>query len=291
MRAPESLIETREGRSLKDFTSFKIGGRLKHFFVAHDLKSLRLIIRKSFSLGNKLYLLGLGSNLLASDNDIKVAVIKLGKEFSFIKRLDSDTVELGSATPLSLALSYCLREKLSGLERMAGIPASIGGMVATNASSFGKSIGSCVEEVTVSDYNGQLKNLSKDQIDFGYHYSSLKECIILKVKLKLSRNNNIRQDLSYYLQQRLASQDFSYPSAGCIFKNPQSATAAFLIQDCKLKGFNLGDAFVSQKHSNFIINKGRAKARDVANLIDFIKEKVHKKFGLLLEEEIIRWEI
>jgi UDP-N-acetylmuramate dehydrogenase len=141
------------------------------------------------------------------------------------------------------------------------------------------------------DYNGKIKTLHKKEIRFAYRSSGLQKYIILSAHLKLKKKNKalIQNRIREYLCQRKASQDLSRPSAGSVFKNPAYSSAGRLIDLCGLKGKSIGDARISCKHANFILNLGRAKARDVLKLIALIKKEVKKKFHVILEPEIKIW--
>jgi len=284
-------LDCRRGVSLKEFASFKIGGKAKQFFVAHSVDDLGLIIKRIVPLYKYFYLLGGGSNLLITDKILSNPVLRLGEEFSYIRGLDENYLEIGAATPLSKIINYMVKNNLSCLENFVGIPARLGGLVVMNASSFGSQISQSLDEVYFMDGEGNVKVFKRDTIDFGYRSSPLKEGIVLKARLKVKRDDRIKESLIFYLKKRLASQDFSFPSAGCVFKNVQSFSAASLIEKCGLKGLTVGGASISKKHANFIINRCDAKAKDVVYIIEFIKDKVYNRLGILLEEEIVRWGI
>ncbi|MFH1767897.1 MAG: UDP-N-acetylmuramate dehydrogenase [Candidatus Omnitrophota bacterium] len=276
---------------LKDMTHFKIGGLCRHFFIAHTFDDLQHIFKNFIQQGDEFHFLGAGSNLLINDGEVTKPVVTLGKEFQYIKKLKECFFEIGAGVRLSQIIFNCLKDNLGGLENLVGIPASMGGLVATNAGSFGKDISSCMEEAVVFTREEGILRLKKEDIHFGYRYSSLRGKIILNCRIRFQKDNNVKKNIMSYLKRRLSSQDFLHPSAGCIFKNTTAASAGLLIERCGLKGFTVGAAQVSQKHANFIVNLGGASAKDVAVLISLIKEKVYNKFGIELEEEIERWEI
>jgi UDP-N-acetylmuramate dehydrogenase len=278
-------IELRRNHSLRNYTTIKIGGKAKSFFLAHTKEDLLQIIK---SLSNSYYLLGGGSNLLVNDSCIDKPVIKLGEGFVYIKK-NRDLLDVGAATPLSYLMNYCLKNNLGGLENLAGIPATIGGLVTINASSFGRAISSCLESVEVMDKKGEVKKLNANDIYFGYRTSSLKDSIVTSAWFKLENKRDLKTNINDFLQKRIGSQDFCFPSCGCIFKNPSNYNAGFLIDSCGLKGLRKNDAQVSTRHANFIINLGKAKYKDVDYLTLKIKEKIFHKFNVALEEEIERW--
>ena len=279
-------IEPEHRVSLKDYTSIKIGGDAKHFYEANGLDDLK---NASKEFNGSFYLLGKGSNLLIKDTLIEKPVLKLGSEFSFINE-SRGCLEVGASTPLSSLLQYCLKNNLSGLENLVGIPATIGGLLAMNASSFGTEISACLKDVEVMDKNGEISVLQKDEIDFGYRYCSLQDSIILKARINVVEAKGLRLKMASLFAKRLSTQDFKFPSCGCIFKNPADASVGTLIESCNFKGLKQGNAQVSLQHANFIVNLGGAKYSDVEYLITKIKDQIYKKYSIILEEEIKRWE-
>ncbi|MFH1519087.1 MAG: UDP-N-acetylmuramate dehydrogenase [Candidatus Omnitrophota bacterium] len=277
--------DLKQDLDLKSRTSIRIGGKAKHFYTVYNPDSLGKLIK---DFNSDFYLLGKGSNLLIKDCLIKRPIIHLGNSFSFIKRAGS-YLEVGASTPLAYLIGYCLKNYLSGLESLAGIPASLGGLLAMNASSFGRSISTLVSEVKVMGYKGEIKTLKKSEIIFGYRSSSLQNYVILGAKFKLSSEVRIKDKVNELLGQRLCQQDFSFPSCGCIFKNTQESSAGFLIDSCGFKGRKRGQAQVSLRHANFIVNLGSAKYKDVDYLIRKIKDQIYKKYSIILQEEIKRW--
>ena len=176
---------------------------------------------------------------------------------------------------------------LGGLEFLAGIPAAVGGALVMNAG--GKtSIGDFVEEVTVLDKDGQIRRLGKKEIIFRYRGSNIEKYIVLGAKLKLEKcdKKEISQKIKKILAEKRQRQELDKPSAGCVFKNPPDDSAGKLIDFSGLKGKKVGDAAVSVKHANFIINAGRATCDDVLKLMDMIKDKVKKDHNIELEPEI-----
>lgn len=284
-------IELKYDYPLKDLTSFKIGGKASLFIRPHSERGLSHTLKTINSYNLPYHILGGGSNLLINDAGLNYPVIKLGAEFASIKRAGPLCLEVGAATPVAQLLGYCLKYNLSGLERFAGMPATIGGMVATNASCFGKDFFSFLEEVEGFNNEGEKVVLRKKDINSGYRQTSLEGIVVTKVRLVLEEGINVREVIKDFLKRREQQQEMRLPTAGCIFKNPEKASAGKLIEECSLKGLACGDACISFKHANFIVNKGEAKAKDVVYLIELIKERVRKKFGVLLEEEIERWGI
>lgn len=270
---------------LAQYTTIKIGGTARYFFTIDTFEGLAQAIR---DFGPSLYLLGKGSNLLVSDSAIEKPVLRLGEEFNYIKQTDC-YLEVGAATPLSALLNYCLKHGLSGFSPLAGIPATVGGLLSMNASSFGASIADLLYEVQVMDFKGQVTTLPRRHIQLRYRFSSLQEFIITGARFVVLHDNNVRQTINAFVKKRFSRQDFTAPSCGCIFKNPSGANAGWLIESCGLKGHRKGGAEFSQRHANFIVNRANASYNDVDYLIRMAQFQVFKKFHICLEEEIKRW--
>ena len=248
--------------SLKEFTTFRIGGKAKYFFVAKNEKELIEAVR--FAKDNKLpfFILGGGSNLLVSDKGFKGLVIKAGR-------------------PLALYVS-------KGLEWAAGIPGTVEGAVFGNAGAFRGSMKDEVEAVKVFNVKTEKTSVFENKdCKFAYRSSIFKKkknLIILSVKIKSKKINSNK--IKEYLKIKKERQPLGYPSAGSIFKNPLNYSAAELIEKCGLKGKKIGGAKISEKHANFIVNLSKARSKDVKSLINLVKKEVKKKFKINLEEEI-----
>lgn len=278
---------------LRKHTTFKIGGAVEYFIEPNDADDLKLLLNLAKRYKIKLFIIGLGSNVLANDKKINAAVLRLSSPYFRRLSVDGNYLEAGGGCLSNQAVLVAKNNGLSGLEWMAGIPGTIGGALIMNAGGGreGDSIGDLTEEVTVMDYNGDIKILKRKEIKFDYRESNLSEYIILAARLKLRKTdkNRIEDRMDYYISRRKATQDLTMPSAGCIFKNPHLYSAGRLIDLCFLKGKRIGDACVSAKHANFIVNTGQAKADDVIKLISLIKRKVKSRFNLKLDTEIKIW--
>ncbi|MFH0828348.1 MAG: UDP-N-acetylmuramate dehydrogenase [Candidatus Omnitrophota bacterium] len=280
---------------LKDFTTFKIGGPAKLFFRPNDISRLRQVIKSSHERGEKILILGAGSNILADDRGVDAVVVKLdAKCFQEISN-DGGIVEAGAGKPLSQLLAYCSQKGLSGAEFLAGIPGTVGGALAMNAGisiNNGKlAIGDLVERALVLDYNNNLRVLERAKLKFGYRQSNLAKYVILGVSLKLIPRDpeSVKKKLARYLSFRKTTQDWAWPNAGCVFKNPENDSAGRLIDSCGLKGRRIGGAQVSCKHANFILNVEHASSQDVLGLMREIKKTVKIKHKIILKPEIKAW--
>ena len=270
---------------LAGYTTIGIGGMAKEFFLAASLQELKEVVRRyKFDF----YLLGGGSNLLVADHALSKPVVKLCGEFDFIDSVGMD-LEAGAAAPFARLIKYCEKMRLGGLENLAGIPATVGGMLVMNASAYQRAISDCLTAVEIFDRKKKARWLKREKIDFAYRDSSLIGSIVLRARFKLREDRFIKEKAADFIKERCAKQDYSAPSCGCIFKNPQGFSAGYLIDSCGLKGTRKNDAQISLKHANFIINLGKAACKDVEYLIHKAKEAVNKKFNIILEEEVVRW--
>jgi UDP-N-acetylmuramate dehydrogenase len=278
-------FDLKQNYDLRQHTSIKIGGPASRFFIAHSEEELKEILKM---VDGRYYLLGAGSNLLVKDTQILTPIIKLGEEFSYVRTVKDASLEVGSAFMLSKLMNFAIKNDLGGIENLAGIPATIGGLIAMNASAFGGAVSDCVTELEVMDRHGCIKRLGKKDVSFGYRWSSLRGSIILRAWMEFVKRVDVKVRVAEFLQARRRTQDL-LPSCGCIFKNPAGLKAGFLIESCGFKGAAKNDAQVSPVHANFIINKGAAQYGDVDYLIKNIKEKVFSTFKVQLEEEVERW--
>ncbi|MDD5561194.1 MAG: UDP-N-acetylmuramate dehydrogenase [Candidatus Omnitrophica bacterium] len=289
---PKSLNKRiKTGIKLAALTSFKVGGAAKFFFEAENIKELQEVLIFAGRAGIPVFILGAGSNILVSDAGLDALVIKLGGEFSKILYKDGTCLEAGGAVKLSQLILGAKANGLSGLEFLAGIPGTLGGALAGNAGSWGRSIGSFVQEVRVLDYSGKPRSFNTKKLKFSYRKSNLNKYIIISSRLKLRKADKdaIASKIRKYLSAKKRAQGDSLPSAGCIFKNPGKHPAGKLIDACGLKGGAKGGAVISKAHANFILNKGRASSGDIQFLMHLMQKKVKEKFKIDLQPEIIIW--
>lgn len=281
------MIKPKENVLLSQYTTFRIGGPARYFFVAKNTEDLIEAVK--FARGKKLpfFILGSGSNLLVSDQGFNGLVIKAENQGL---KLDKNIVTAEAGVPLAKLVKLSIDSGLTGLEWAIGIPGVIAGAVRGNTGAFGQSISESVEKVEV--LNGELEKVVFNRSDccFDYRESVFKKSrdVILCVELELERGDKEKsqETIKEHLIQRLDKNPRGYPSAGCIFKNPKPLATGQLIDQCGLKGKKIGQAMISSKHANFIVNLGEAKAEDVIGLIKIIKESVKQKFGIDLQEEI-----
>jgi UDP-N-acetylmuramate dehydrogenase len=300
MNIKKGLPGVKENILLKNYATFKIGGKARYFFVATKKEELIKAITTATDLKLPFFVLGNGSNLLISDKGFKGLVIKIKNQTSKIKH---NLIYTEAGISLGQLVNIALKNNLTGLEWTAGIPGTVGGAIYGNAGAFGKSIGDSVIKVEVYDAkDNKIKIFKKRNCKFGYRNSIFKRkknLIVLSITIQLKKGNKkeIEKKIKEHLEYRKKTQPLNFPSIGSIFKNPVpkqslvrgrsiSFSAGELIEKCGLKGKKIGKAKISEKHGNFIVNFGGAKAKDVKKLIKLIKQKVKSKFGIVLEEEI-----
>lgn len=275
---------------LSKHTTLKVGPVADFWVEPQGRQALRAVLKKARLLGKDYLVIGLGSKLLIKKKKLFLAVHLKGGEFSGLK-VEGEYIRAGSGVRMPQLLKAAYENGLGGLEFLNGIPATVGGAVRLNAGVGWPErieIGAFVERVEVMDKAGRIKTLDKKALEFGYRYSNLKPYIILEAVFGLfkKRKKNIRIKMRKYRDYRVKTQELGYPSAGCVFKNHNGTSSGRLIDLCGLKGRRVGDAAVSQKHANFILNMGRSSASDVLALMNIMRKEVKDKFNLELEPEI-----
>lgn len=275
------------------YTSLKVGGKADLMLWVSDDVHLRRILELAREKDVTARVIGRGTNILIPDQGIRGMVIILAGKYR--KRVLMETGEkfkeivVGAAAILAGLGAFAMKNGLTGMECLSGIPGTLGGALLMNAGAGGQEMGSLVESVRIMDMDGRVRDLPGKKIHFSYRDSSLKGMgIILGAKLKLAMGEprEILKKMKEHRRWRKKTQPIEYPSAGSIFKNPVGDSAGRLIESAGLKGMRVGGAEISKKHANFIINAGGAKASDVLDLIHIAKTTVMKKFGINLELEI-----
>ncbi len=282
------LGEIRFGQPLAPYTTFRIGGPADIFIIAEDQNDIPLVLKTAQEFNLPVFVLGGGSNLLVADEGIRGIVLTLGKKFQFIKIQDAE-LEVGAAVRLPTLIETCVEHSLAGIEFLAGIPARLGGAIKSNAGAFGSSLGDVVRSVFGFLATGRPGIFSRAELEFSYHVSRLPPGFIITsaiLELRPEEKTAIEKKVAEVRNRRKKTQP-DQPSAGCIFKNPPGEHTGRLIDKIGLKGKTVGDAMVSERHANFIVNRGTARASDVLQLINEIKQQVEHETGFKLEEEII----
>lgn len=287
----EANIRFETNKSLAEMTSWKIGGLAWIVVYPGNISELEYVIKKVRGL-KPFYVIGSGTNLLIKDEGYPNVIIKLDGDFKKIS-FTGTIVEAGAAISLAALGNKAADNSLSGLEFASGIPGSLGGAVIMNAGAYGSEIKDLLIEVEVFDVKEQyLVRMNKNDLIFSYRNSLLKgnpRFIVTKVILQLKNGNekDIKKIMRKYRDDRFNKQPYDLPNAGSIFKNPPNNSAGKLIEEAGLKGFSINDAEISLKHGNFIVNKNKAKAEDVIELIKYIEKTILDKYNIVLEREII----
>ncbi len=280
----------KENVSLKDYTTFKIGGTCKYLIEVNNKNSLIKLIDYLKNNSLKYYILGNGSNVILDDNYLDGVIIKLNKLNKISINDNFVTAECG--VKLGFLNNVCLQNGLVSLSFASLIPGEVGASIKGNAGCYNKELLNYVYSVEVLDNNGNVKNILKSDIKYGYRFTDI-EGLILSATFILEKGDPILtlKEMKENNDKRLISQPLDMPSVGSIFKNPENMSAGKLIDDLGLKGYHINDAYVSEKHANFIVNKGSASFDDVIKLIDYIIFKVKEKYGVTLEVEpkIVWW--
>ncbi|MFA6098495.1 MAG: UDP-N-acetylmuramate dehydrogenase [Patescibacteria group bacterium] len=281
------LKDVKFNKSLSAYTTFKIGGKAKYFFIAKNNEDVVKAVDYSRNNSINYFVLGSGSNILFCDKGFDGLVIKMeNKDIEF----NGDLVKSESGIKLQKLIQLSILRNLSGLEHLIGIPGTLGGGIAGNIGTPTEWIEKCIKKVEIVNNHGQIEIIDGRDCDFSYRNSRFKNNgseIILSAVLKLSESSpsEIRRKIKYYLEKR-QHQPANLPCAGSIFKNPPNKKAWEIIDKLGLRGKKIGGAQVSPEHANFIINSGEAKAEDVVMLISYIKQQARDQFGIQLQEEI-----
>lgn len=278
-----------ENEPMSKHTSFKIGGPAKLFVSPADSNTLSELITNCKNYDIPTVYFGNGSNILFNDYGFDGVVISTSR-MTEISLQDENVIECGSGVKNSVLCQFALENSLSGFEFLWGIPGTVGGAAFMNAGAYGGEIKDVIVGCEYITADGEIKEMSSDEMDLSYRHSIFSENggIITKVKLrgKLDNKEVIRTLMDELMDRRRTKQPLEFPSAGSVFKRPEGYFAAALIEECGLKGESVGGAQVSEKHSGFIINTGNATASDVKQLVEIIKETVFMQKGVQLECEI-----
>ncbi|MBF1307465.1 UDP-N-acetylmuramate dehydrogenase [Parvimonas micra] len=275
---------------LKNHTTFKIGGNCIALVEPREISDIVETIKICRENSIKFFIIGNGSNLLVPDEGYNGVIIKLKSEFSTIE-VEGDYLIVNSGAKLSEVYTVAYENSLTGFEFASGIPGTIGGAIYMNAGAYGGEMKDIVESVEVLDLdNFELRELKNEELEFSYRKSIIqrRNYIVTTIKLKLQKGNKEKINAVYedLRERRNSKQPLNFGSAGSTFKRPEGHFASKLIEDAGLKGYHINDAWVSEKHSGFIVNKGNASFKEVMELIEYVQKVVFEKFGVKLETEV-----
>lgn len=274
---------------MKRHTTFRIGGPADFFLLPSTVDEVRGILEICREEELPYFILGNGSNLLVSDKGYRGVIIQLYRNFSNIS-VEGNEICASSGALLSQIAAAARNASLTGFEFAGGIPGTLGGAVFMNAGAYGGEMKDVLKEAVVMTEQGEILTLPVEKLDMGYRTSRIKKAgyLVLEARLVLEQGDmdKIRDITKDLTEKRVSKQPLEYPSAGSTFKRPEGYFAGKLIMDAGLRGYQVGDAQVSEKHCGFVINKGNATAADVLTLIENVREKVQEQFGVTLEPEV-----
>lgn len=275
---------------LKNHTTFKIGGNCIALIEPREVSDIVETMKICRENSIKFFVIGNGSNLLVPDEGYNGVIIKLKSEFSTIQ-VEGEYLIVNSGAKLSEVYTVAYENSLTGFEFASGIPGTIGGAIYMNAGAYGGEMKDIVESVQVLDLdNFELRELKNEELEFSYRKSIIqrRNYIVTTIKLKLQKGNKEKINAVYedLRERRNSKQPLNFGSAGSTFKRPEGHFASKLIEDAGLKGYHINDAWVSEKHSGFVVNKGNASYKEVMELIEYVQNVVFEKFGVKLETEV-----
>jgi len=284
--------EVIENASLEHYNTYGIKTNSKYLVKVDSIENLILLLKYIDNNNLKYYVLGKGSNVILPDVSFNGIIISLEKLNSL--EIKDNIVSAESGIILSVLANKVIQNNLSGFEYLAGIPGTLGGALYGNAGVKNHEIYDNLEYIEVVR-NKKLIKLNKDDIKFSYRYTEFKNNNDIIVKATFILNNGNKDEMLDIVKEnrlkRLNNQPLEFKNAGSVFKNPENEYAGKLIENVGLKGYSVGDACVSNKHANFIINKGNATSRDIKDLIKYVQDKVYEKYNIKLELEqiIVDW--
>ena len=266
----------------------KVGGPADSLLFPKDADELKKVIRFARRKKIPFLILGKGTNLVVRDKGVRGWVINLTQGMKKIK-IDGEMIEAEAGLSLQQLVQFSIQKGLTGLEPFYGIPGTVGGGLAMNAGAWGAELKDVLLSVTLMKEDGEIMERSRSRLRFSYRGLVIPPSwIILKgrFQLKKGKKEKTLERVKSYSEMRKRKQPLDYPSAGSIFKNPKEGPAGKWIEGAGLKGFRIGQAMVSDRHANFIINLGKAKAEEVIRLMEFVEKKIYEEKGISLEREV-----
>jgi UDP-N-acetylmuramate dehydrogenase len=291
MAALSGIESVREQVPLADRTWFKVGGPAQYFAEPTSVDELQSIVKRCRDDGLQVRLLGGGSKVLVRDEGVAGMVVSLAHpSFSNIT-INGERVSVGGGAMLANAITVTVGAGLAGLEPLVGIPGTVGGGLHGNCGSHGGDIGQWATHATVMTRGGEIIERERGDLVFAYRQSSLDELVILSAEFELEREDPlvVTKRMQKLWIVKKANLPMAHENTGCIFKNPRGMSAGMLIDQCGLKGEQVGGVEVSQRHANFFVAKPGATAKDILQLIDVVRNRVAEKMGVELETEIEIW--
>lgn len=275
---------------MKKYTTWKIGGPADCLLLPKDAADIAEALRFAKEEGIPCRVIGNGSNLLVLDGGIEGMVIRIGENMSSYT-IDGTLLTAQSGCILARMARETAKQGFAGIEWAAGIPASMGGAAYMNAGAYGHCFYETLEAVEAVEQNGEIRRISAEELSSGYRHTSLMEsgAVVTKVMVRLRHGDKeaLMASVEETLRSRREKQPLDLPSAGSVFKNPEDSHAGYLVELSGLRGKRIGNAQVSEKHGNFIVNLGDCTAKDVLALIEEVRAEVKKQQGYDLETEVL----
>lgn len=288
-----SLIVGKENLFLQEPMSrhitFRVGGNADYYVTPENEEQIAAVIKECKKTNVPYYVIGNGSNLLVMDEGYRGVIIELGNKFSAVET-EENKIRAKAGARLATIAVKALNEGLTGAEFAHGIPGTLGGAVTMNAGAYGGEMKDIITWVKVLDEDGKIIKLSNADLNLGYRHSIIpeKNYVVLEAEIQLSAGdkNQIKETMDDLAKKRREKQPLEYPSAGSTFKRPEGYFAGKLIQDVGMKGYRVGGAMVSEKHSGFVINYDKATAQDILGVINDVRDRVNEEYGISLETEV-----
>ncbi len=275
---------------MKKHTTIRIGGPAKCLVLPTSIEEIKNIIKYANENNIKYYIIGNGSDIVVRDEGIDGLVIKINSKFDNVD-IEGETIKVLAGTSMPKLSQIAKKSSLTGLEFACGIPGTVGGGVRMNAGAYGSEMSNVIEDITYLDENCNIVTITNKEAKFAYRHSIFTDnprYVVLSATLKLKKGNieEIDKVMKENTAARKLKQPLEYPNAGSTFKRPEGYFVGKLVSDAGLRGYEIGGAQVSIKHTGFIVNKGNATSKDVEALIKYIQEVVYEKFKVKLETEI-----
>jgi len=284
-------MEIRENAEMAAYTTYRVGGPADFLVLPDQVEQLLELIKRLREGEIPFFVLGEGSNLLVSDTGIRGVVISLKKCTAVLTLKSRNEIQAGAGVLLLEVVKFAEQHDITGIASLAGIPGTVGGALVMNAGAFGSEIGDFVSKIEVINEHNELQVLLPEQVRFGYRSAPGFEgkiiiSVIINGAYEAGAAVNLENQRDEYVNRREQKQPLNYGSCGSVFKRPQNNFAGALIEQAGCKGMKIGEAMVSPKHANFIVNLGGATASDIYRLIQQIKKRVYDNSGIKLETEV-----
>ena len=272
-----------ENHVMKNHSNMKVGGVAKRFICIEDKNELKEVFDKY----ENIFLIGNGTNTLIDDEELDITFVSL-KKLDKVEEVAEGLVRVEAGLDFNKLISFMNLNNYTGLENLAGIPGSVGGLVYMNGGAYGSEIFDCIKEIEIFDDNHEIRTLKRDEVGFSYRHTEIqaKKWVIISATFEFKRGFDLQKVIEIQAL-RESKQPLDKPNLGSTFKNPSGDFSARLISEAGLKGTKIGGAQVSEKHPNFIVNDGTATFKDILNILATVKSTIKEKYNIQLEEEII----